>query len=82
VIDEFHWRNLAIGAQHAAPYKENAYFKRAPISMSSSGKPARTGGLRGDGGGYDHAVGFDAAELAGREIHDYGDFAADQFFRS
>src|SRR5713101_849812 len=34
-----------------------------------------------DRGGYDHAVGLDAAKLAGREVHDDGDFAADQFFR-
>src|SRR6266851_7217030 len=33
------------------------------------------------GRGDDHAVGFDATELARREIHDDGDFAADQFFR-
>src|SRR5260370_3958427 len=33
-----------------------------------------------DGGGDDHAVGFDAAKLARREIDDHGDFAADQFF--
>src|SRR5882724_509450 len=32
-----------------------------------------------DGGGDDHAVGFDAAEFARREIHDDRDFAADQF---
>ena len=30
-----------------------------------------------DGGGYDHAVGFDAAEFAGGQIDDYGDLAAD-----
>src|SRR5258708_5508512 len=29
-------------------------------------------------GGDDHAVGFDAAEFAGRKINDHGDFAADQ----
>src|SRR6266478_2245550 len=32
-----------------------------------------------DRGGDDHAGGFDAAELARREINDHGDFAADQF---
>src|ERR1051325_9396349 len=34
-----------------------------------------------DGGGYDHAVGFHAAKFAWREIDDYGNLAADEFFR-
>src|SRR5260370_1294415 len=34
-----------------------------------------------DGSGDDHAVGFDATEVARREINDYGDLSADQFFR-
>src|SRR5260370_18401084 len=34
-----------------------------------------------DGSGDDHAVGFDAAKFARREIDDDGDFAADQFLR-
>src|SRR5260370_13872374 len=37
--------------------------------------------FRADGGGDDHAVGFDATQLARREIDDNGDFAANQFFR-
>src|SRR5260370_6058579 len=37
--------------------------------------------FRADGGGDDHAVGFDAKQLARREIDDNGDFAANQFFR-
>src|SRR6266853_271357 len=34
-----------------------------------------------DGSGDDHAVGFNAAKFARREIDDDGDFAADQFLR-
>src|SRR6266699_6766478 len=34
-----------------------------------------------DGSGDDHAVGFDAAKFARRQIRDHGDLAADQFFR-
>src|SRR5882724_904489 len=34
-----------------------------------------------DGSGDDHAVGFDAAKFARREVDDDGDFAADQFLR-
>src|SRR5260370_38211151 len=46
------------------------------------GKTGEDGAAFGaDGGGNDHAVGFDATELAWREIHDPGDFAADQFVR-
>src|SRR6266699_1329955 len=34
-----------------------------------------------DGSGDDHAVGFDAAKFARRQIRDHGDLAPDQFFR-
>ena len=46
------------------------------------GKAGEDGAAFGaDGGGDDHAVGFDAAKFARSEIDDDGDFAADQFFR-
>src|SRR5258708_23111815 len=37
--------------------------------------------FRANGSGDNHAVGFDAAELARREVDNDGDFAADQFLR-
>src|SRR5579863_10271121 len=37
--------------------------------------------FRADGGGDDHAVGFDAAKFARSEIGDDGDFPADERFR-
>ena len=37
--------------------------------------------FRADRRGDDHAVGFDTAKFTWSEIRNYGDFAADQFFR-
>src|SRR5260370_6174553 len=37
--------------------------------------------FRADGGGDDHALGFDATQLARRDTDDSSDFAANHFFR-
>src|SRR6476661_8651844 len=37
--------------------------------------------FRADTGSYDHAVGFDAAELARGEVHNHDDSATDERFR-
>src|SRR5947209_6402306 len=65
-----------VGAQHAALalLEPGAYF----YVFGEGGQDWAAFGA--DAGGYDHAVGFDAAKFARREVDDDHDFAADKGF--
>src|SRR6266852_3280507 len=65
-----------VGAQYIVPLLQSG--TDFDVFVGETGEDGTAFGA--DGGGNDHAVGFDAAEFARREIHDHGDFAADQFF--
>src|SRR5262249_5429713 len=81
------------GAKPHAGAASSATTKKAPMAVPVLpeagadfdvfvGEAGQYGAAVGaDRSGDDHAVGFDAAEFAGREVDHHGDFAADEFFR-
>src|SRR6266436_6205583 len=66
-----------VGARYIVPLLQSG--ADLDVFVGEAGEDGAAFGA--DGGGDDHAVGFDATQLARREIDDNGDFAANQFFR-
>ena len=76
---EFHGKRIRTAVVSEGTTNRYLFQSRADFYVFEETGQDRAA-FRADGGGDDHAVGFDAAEFAGREIGDYGDFATDKGF--